>query len=83
MSVSSASNPVLGTATVDTLVASNSSGLVITSANGSTVTFDVGSGVPTGKVRNQGSIWVRTNGTTSSTVLYVNVDGDSTWLGVQ
>lgn len=82
MAVSSSSNPILKKATISTIVASEASGVVVTSQLGSTVTIDVGSGLPTGKQRNKGSMWIRTNGASSTSVLYVNVDGDSTWLGV-
>jgi hypothetical protein len=39
-------------------------------------------GVPTGKVAREGSLYVNTAGSSSTTVLYVNTDGDSTWIGV-
>lgn len=66
MSVSSSSNPILGRITFGTT---------------STATLDVGSGVPTGKVANKGSLWLRTDGSTN-TRIYFNTDGDSTWAAV-
>ena len=62
----SASNPIFGK---------------ITFGSTSTAVLDVGSGVPTGKVANKGSLWIRTDGSTN-TRIYINTDGDSTWAAV-
>jgi hypothetical protein len=67
MAIPSASEPIVGKLTVG-----GSSGILI----------DAGAGLATGKVAPKGSIWVRTDGSSSTTILYVNTDGDSTWLGV-
>jgi hypothetical protein len=66
MAVSSSSNPSLGIITLGS----------------SAITMRAQSGAPTGKVAKRGSLYVNTDATTSTTVLFVNVDGDSTWLGV-
>ena len=66
MAVSSSSNPNLGKVTV---------GL-------SSVLFLAQSGAPTGIVAKQGSLYLRTDGSTTATRAYVNSDGDSTWVAV-
>jgi hypothetical protein len=66
MAVASASNPALGNVTL---------GL-------SNVAIFAQSGAPTGKVAREGSIYIRTDGSISTAIVFVNTDGDSTWLGV-
>lgn len=67
MSVSSSSNPIVGRLTLGA---------------SSSVVVDAGAGAPTGKVALKGSLWIRTDGSSSSTRLYVNSDGDSTWVAI-
>jgi hypothetical protein len=48
----------------------------------SSVSIFAQSGAPTGKVAREGSLYVRTDGSVSTAILFVNTDGDSTWLAV-
>jgi len=43
--------------------------------------FNAGSGAPTYSAK-QGSLYVRTDGSSSSTRIYVNSDGGTTWVAV-
>lgn len=54
---------------------------VVTLGSGSTPALCVGSGVPTLSAV-QGSVYLRTDGSSTSTRLYVNTDGGTTWTNV-
>lgn len=47
--------------------------------NAAGISFIVGSGAPTGVSAGKGSLYINTTASTTSTRLYINTDGGTTW----
>jgi hypothetical protein len=70
-----------GTATIVSGTAATAGGAAMVSMTSGAVGILVGSGVPTASA-SQGSLYLRTDGSSTSTRAYINTDGGTTWTAV-